>query len=82
VQMMRSGAIKDIADAVGILKFLQTNNSDVTLVCEHSFEEDLGNLRFSHAPTVQQALDATTAGLGTDSKVLVVPYGAITHAAP
>jgi len=82
VQMMRSGTIKDIADAVGILKFLQSNNSGLTLVCEHSFEQDLANLRFSHTSSIQEALDEATARLGTDSKVLVMPYGAVTHAVP
>jgi nickel-dependent lactate racemase len=77
-RMMQSSAIKDIADAVGILKFLQTNNSGLTLVCDPSFDEDLTNIGFSHAPSVQQAFDETTARLGVDSKVLVVPYGAIT----
>jgi len=80
--MMRSGTIKDIADAVDILKFLQSNNSALTLVCDHSFEQDLANLRFSHASTIQEALDEATARLGTDSKVLVMPYGAVTHLVP
>jgi nickel-dependent lactate racemase len=81
-QIMRSGAIKDVADAVGILKLLQSNTSTLTLVCDHSFERDLANLRFSHAPTVQSALDEATTRLGTDSKVLVMPYGAVTHLIP
>jgi nickel-dependent lactate racemase len=78
-QMMRSGAVNDIADAVGILKFLQSNNSKLTLVCDPSFDDDLTNLGFAHAPNVQEALDEATLRLGTDSKVLVVPYGAVTH---
>jgi nickel-dependent lactate racemase len=81
-KMMQSNAIKDIADAVGILKFLQTNNSGLTLVCDPSFDEDLTNIGLSHAPSVQHALDETTAKLGVDSKVLIVPYGAITHPVP
>jgi nickel-dependent lactate racemase len=81
-RMMQSGVIKDVADAVGILKFLQGNNSALTLVCDHSFERDLANLGFSHAPTVQSALDEATARLGTGSKVLVMPYGAVTHPVP
>ncbi len=81
-RMMQSGAIKDVADAVGILKFLQSNNSALTLVCDRSFEQDLANLRFSQASTIQEALDDATARLGTDSKVLVMPYGAVTHLVP
>jgi len=81
-QMMQSGAIKDIADAVGILKLLQTNNSTLTLVCDRSFEEDLTKLGFSHMPTVQAALDEATVRHGRESKVLVMPYGAITHPIP
>ena len=80
--MMRSGEIKDVADAVGILKFLQTNNSALTLVRDPSVEQDLTNLGVSHMPTVQEALNEATAGLGHDSKVLVMPYGAITHPTP
>jgi nickel-dependent lactate racemase len=79
---MQSGAIKDVADAVGILKFLQSNDSALTLVCDHSFEQDLANLRFSHASTIQEALDEATARPGTDAKVLVMPYGAVTHLVP
>jgi nickel-dependent lactate racemase len=78
-QIMQSGAIKDVADAVGILKLLQTNNSTLTLVCDRSFEEDLTKLGFSHMPTVQAALDEATVRFGQNSKVLVMPYGAITH---
>jgi nickel-dependent lactate racemase len=81
-QTMQSGLIKDVGDAVGILKFLQSNNSTLTLVCDHSFERDLASLRFSQAPTVQSALDEATARLGTNSKVLVMPYGAVTHPVP
>jgi nickel-dependent lactate racemase len=81
-QIMQSGAIKDVGDAVGILKFLQSNKSALTLVCDHSFERDLANLQFSQAPTVQSALDEATARLGTNSKVLVMPYGAVTHPVP
>jgi len=81
-QMMRSSGIKDIADAVGILKFLQTNNSGLTLVCDPSVEQDLTNLGFSHLSTVQEALSEATTRLGHDSKVLVMPYGAITHPTP
>jgi nickel-dependent lactate racemase len=82
MQIMKSGGIKDVADAVGILKFLQSNNSALTLVCDPSFEQDLTNLGFSRAPTVQSALDESTARLGINSKVLVIPYGAVTHAIP
>lgn len=81
-KVMQSGAIKDIADAVGILKLLQTNNSTLTLVCDRSFEEDLTKLGFSHMPDVQTALDEATVRLGHDSTVLVMPYGAITHPIP
>jgi len=81
-QRMQSGAIKDVADAVGILKFLQSNNSALTLVCERSFERDLANLGFSYSATVESALDEATAKLGKDSKVLVMPYGAVTHLVP
>jgi len=81
-QMMQSGGIKDAADAVGILKFLQTNNSGLTLVCDPSVEQDLENLGFSHMPTVQDALNEATARLGHNSKVLVMPFGAITHPIP
>jgi nickel-dependent lactate racemase len=81
-EMMRSGKLSDVADAVGILKFLQTNNSSLTLVSHPSFDNDLTNLGFSHLPSVQDAFDRATANQGSDSTVLVVPYGAVTHAKP
>ena len=77
--MIQSGEIKDMADAIGIQKFLQTNKSTLTLVCDRSFEDDLTKLGFSHMPTVQAALDEATARIGQNSKVLVMPYGAVTH---
>ena len=79
---MQSGVIKDVADAVGILKFLQSKDSALTLVCDHPFEQDLANLRFSHASTIQEALDEAMARLEADSKVLVMPYGAVIHPVP
>jgi nickel-dependent lactate racemase len=81
-KMMQSGQVKDIADAVGILKFLQTNNSGLTLVCEPSFDQDLSNLGFLHMRPLQDAVDEAMAGLGRNSKALVIPYGAITHPLP
>ena len=78
--MMQSGEIEDVADASGILKLLQANHADLTLVCDHSFDRDLANLGFPHRPSVQEALDEATDRLGVDSKVLVMPYGAVTHA--
>ena len=78
-EMMQSGAVKDIADAVGILKFLETNKSQLTLVCDRAFDDDLNKLGFAHKQTVKEALDDATLRLGKDSMVLVVPYGAITH---
>ena len=81
-RMMQSGKIEDVADASGILKLLQANHADLTLVCDHSFDRDLANLGFPHMSSVQQALDEATSRLGADSKVLVMPYGAITHAMP
>lgn len=81
-EMMRSGMIKDVADATGILKFLQTNNSGLTLVCDPSFDQDLTNMGFLHMSSVQEALDEATTRLGRNSKVLVVPYGAVTHPIP
>jgi hypothetical protein len=77
--MMQSGAVKDIADAVGILKFLETNKSQLTLVCDRTFDDDLNKLGFAHKKTIKEALDDATLKLGKDSMVLVVPYGAITH---
>ena len=79
---MQSGHVKDIADAVGILKFLQTNNSGLTLVCDPSFDQDLTNLGFLHKRRVQEAIDEAMARLGPKSKALVIPYGAITHPLP
>jgi nickel-dependent lactate racemase len=81
-RVIQSGKIKDMADAIGILKFLQTNQSTLTLVCDRSFEDDLTKLGFSHMPTVQAALDEATARIGHNSKVLVIPYGAVTHPIP
>ena len=78
-EMMRLGIIKDIADATGILKFLQTNTSALTLVCEPSFDQDLTKMGFSHKSSIQEALDEATARLGQESKVLVVPFGAVSH---
>ena len=78
-KMMQSGAVKDIADAVGILKFLETNKSQLTLVCDRTFDDDLNKLGFAHKKTIKEALDDATLKLGKDSMVLVVPYGAITH---
>ena len=80
--MIRTGAIKDIGDAAGILKFLQTNNSSLMLVSDASFDQDLTGLGFSHSRTVQDALDEATARLGANSKVFVMPYGAVTHPMP
>jgi hypothetical protein len=79
---MQSGAVKDIADAVGILKFLETNRSQLTLVCNPSFDEDLGKLGFEHRRSVREALDDATLRLGKESKVLVLPYGPITRPVP
>jgi nickel-dependent lactate racemase len=81
-KMMQSGRVKDVADAVGILKFLQTNKSQLTLVCDPSFDQDLTNIGFSHTRHIQDALDVATARLGPESKVLVIPYGAVTHPIP
>jgi nickel-dependent lactate racemase len=81
-RMMQSGKIEDVADASGILKLLQTNHAGLALVCDRSFDRDLTKLGFSHMPSVQEALDEATSRLGVDSKVLVMPYGAVTHAIP
>jgi nickel-dependent lactate racemase len=82
MKMMQSGLIKDIADAVGILKFLQTNRSGLTLVCDPPFDQDLTNIGFSHVSNVQEALEEAIGRLGPKSKVLVMPYGAVTHPIP
>jgi len=81
-KMMQSGRITDIADAVGILKFLQTNNSGLILVCEPSFDQDLTNMGFLHMRSAQDALDEAIVKSDPKSKVLVIPYGAITHPIP
>jgi len=81
-QRLAAGKINDIADAVGILKFLECNNSQLTLVCDDSFDSDLTKLGFNHAKSVQIALEEATAKHGRGSHVLVVPYAAVTHPVP
>jgi len=76
-EMMRSGRIKDIADAVGILKFLESNRARLVLVSNGSFDDDLTKLGFLHAQSVQVALEEAMTRQGT--KVLIVPYGGTTH---
>jgi nickel-dependent lactate racemase len=81
-ELMRSGKLKDVGDAVGILKFLQSNKSDLILVSDPSFDQDLTNLKIAHRDSVQDALDEVTFKLGANSKVLIVPYGPITLPIP
>jgi nickel-dependent lactate racemase len=76
-ELVRTGKLKDIADASGILKFLQSNNSDMILVSDPTFDEDLTNLQITHKPTVQDALNLATEKLGQNSRVLIIPYGPI-----
>jgi nickel-dependent lactate racemase len=77
--MMRSGRISDIADAVGILKFLQTNQARLVVVSNSLFDGDLTRLGFEHAKTVQAALEDAMIRHGREAKVLIVPYGGVTH---
>jgi len=77
--MMRSGRIEDIADAVGILKFLESNQSALTLVSEPSFDDDLSNLGFHFAENVQVAVDEAIRKQGTYAKITIMPYGGVTH---
>jgi len=81
-KLMRSGKVKDVGDAVGILKFLQSNRSDLFLVSDPSFDQDLANLKIEHRSSVQYALDEATDQLGANSRVLIVPYGPITLPIP
>jgi nickel-dependent lactate racemase len=81
-RMVRAGKFKDSADAVGILKFLQSNNSELTLVSDPSFDTDLKNLKINHTTVVQEALKEATDKFGTDSRVLIMPYGPITLPIP
>jgi nickel-dependent lactate racemase len=78
-EMMRSGKIEDVADALGILKFLESNRSTLTLVCDTSFDDDLSNLGFNHAKSVQVAVEEAMMRHGTDAKAIIVPYGTVTH---
>jgi len=78
-EMMRSGKIEDIADAVGILKFLESNQSELTLVCNPSFDDDLNRLGLHHAGNVQVAVDEVVKKHGPEAKVTILPYGAVTH---
>jgi nickel-dependent lactate racemase len=80
--MMRSGKLKDIGDATGILKLLQSNNSDLILVSDPSFDQDMTNLKIAHRASVRKALGEATEKLGASSKVLIVPYGPITLPIP
>jgi len=75
---MRNGELKDVGDAVGILKLLQSNNSDVFFVSDSSFEPDLTALGFAYRNSVQEALTDATQKLGNKSRVLIIPYGPIT----
>lgn len=77
-ELMRSGKLKDVGDAVGILKFLQSNNSDLIFVSEPSFDQDLTNLKISHKVSIQDALDEVTRKSGSNTKALIIPYGPIT----
>ncbi len=81
-ELMRSGKLKDVGDAAGILKFLQSNNSDLILVSDPSFEQDLTNLKITHRASVQDALDESTGKSGSNSRTLIVPYGPITLPIP
>ncbi|HXY82991.1 MAG TPA: nickel-dependent lactate racemase [Candidatus Saccharimonadales bacterium] len=76
--MMHAGKFKDIGDAAGILKFLQSNNSELIFVSDQSFKEDLTNLGIRHSSSIQDALAEVTHKLGSESKALIVPYGPIT----
>ena len=78
-EMMRSGRIKDIADAVGILKFLESNQARLVVVCNPSFDDDLTRLGFEHAKNVQVAFEEAMIRHGPEAKVLIVPYGGVTH---
>ena len=75
---MKGGKLKDVGDAVGILKLLQSHNSDMFFVSDSSFEPDLTALGFAYRNSIQEALAEATQKLGSDSKVLIVPYGPIT----
>ena len=77
-RLMRSGKLKDVGDAAGILKLLQSNNSDLIMVSDSSFDLDLTNLGIVHKNSVQDAFDEATGRLGADSRVLIIPYGPIT----
>ena len=78
-EMMRSGRIKDIADAVGILKFLESNQARLVVVSNPSFDDDLTRLGFEHAKNVQVAFEEAMIRHGTEAKILIVPYGGVTH---
>ena len=78
-EMMRSGRIEDIADAVGILKFLQSNQARLVVVSNPAFDDDLTRLGFEHTKEVQPALDEAMIRHGSGAKVLIVPYGGVTH---
>ena len=78
-EMMRSGRISDIADAVGILKFLESNHARLVVVSNPAFDNDLTRLRFEHAKEVQPALDEAMRRHGPGAKVLIVPHGGVTH---
>jgi nickel-dependent lactate racemase len=81
-RIMRSGKLKDIGDAAGILKLLQSNNSGLILVSDPSFDQDLTNLKIAHRSSVQDALDGVTERFGANSRVLIIPYGPITLPIP
>ncbi len=78
-EMLRSGRIRDIADAVGILKFLESNQARLVVVSNPSFDDDLTRLGFEHAKNVQVTFDDAMVRLGAEAKVLIVPYGGVTH---
>lgn len=78
-EMMRSGRIHDIADAVGILKFLESNQARLVVVSSPSFDDDLERLGFEHTKNVQAALDEAMIRHGAEAKVLIMPYGGVTH---
>ncbi len=77
-QAMKDGKLKDVGDAVGILKLLQTYNSDLLFVSDPSFGQDLTNLNINHKANIQDAVNQATEKCGSASRVLIVPYGAIT----
>ena len=81
-ELMRSGKLKDVGDAAGILKFLQSNNCGLILVSDPSFDQDLTNLKITHRPSVQDALDEVTRKSGSATKALIIPYGPITLPIP